>query len=62
MGDRLKEDFRFYIVESSRIIQNFQHLFPYFYCIPKKTSIFVIRFQSISVMKQAESGFYFVME
>lgn len=51
-------------VESSFVrfilIHNFQYLFPYFDCVSKKTYIFVVRFQPISAMEQAESGFYFL--
>ena len=51
-------------VESSFVrfilIHNFQYLFPYFDCVSKKTYIFAVRFQPISVMEQAGSGFYFL--
>ena len=42
------------------LIHNFQYLFPYFDCVSKKTYIFAVRFQPISVMEQAGSGFYFL--
>jgi len=44
------------------LIHNFQYLFPYFDCVSKKTYIFAVRFQPISVMEQAENGFISLLE